>query len=314
MAVSSKIKIMISSRCDDPFPARAGRSLTEIRRQLKSGIEAAELFRKNLFEVWINEETPPKGGTWDSWDVCLQAVADCDILLVIYNGNAGWAQDAGGIGICHAELMTGLSIAPGKVWLVSLEEVSAKTPEEADRNSRFQEYVKAQSLFRGGTVKTVADLKSRVSDALCDALITLTQRGVKESSKGKFYAGAALDWSRLDFAARQQAMIQVVQRSLLGRHRARDIAPAVSVPLADTFIYFFPNAIPAALTVPAAREMVGQPFLRDHEIFPIMSPLSRRFMNVSTPMNTGRCQRQTTDMLFGKIALHSSLSRAEIKI
>jgi Domain of unknown function (DUF4062) len=290
MAASSKIKLMISSRCDDPFPAGAGTSLTEIRRQLKSEIEAAELFGKDLFEVWINEETPPKGGTWDSWDVCLQAVADCDILLVIYNGNAGWAQDAGGIAICHAELMTGLSIAPGKVWLVSLEAVPGKTKEEADRNNRFQEYVKAQSLFRGGTVKTVADLKSRVSDALCDALITLTQRGVTESSKGKFYSGAALDWSRLDFAARQQAMIQMVRRSLLGRHRASDIAPAVSVPLADTLIYFLPNAIPATLTVPAAREMVGQPFLRDHEIFPIMIT-----QKAAGPVHVIACHKSVTE-------------------
>jgi hypothetical protein len=228
MAVSSKIKVMISSRCDDPFPARARTSLTDIRRELKKEIEAAQLFSKNLFEVWINEETPPKGGTWDSWDVCLQAVADCNILLVIYNGNAGWAQDAGGIGICHAELMTGLSNAPGKVRLVSLELVSAQTQEEAERNERFEEYIKAQSLFRGGTVKTVADLKSRVSETLCDALITLTQRGVNESSKGKFYSGAALDWSRLDFAARQQAMIHVVRQSLLGRRRAGDITPAAA--------------------------------------------------------------------------------------
>lgn len=126
MAVSSKIKVMISSRCDEFFPAGATTTLTDIRRDLKTEIEAAELFGKKLFEVWINEETPPKGGTWDSWDVCLQAVADCDILLVISNGSAGWAKDAGGIGICHAELMAGLSTAPGKVWLVSLDPVSSQ--------------------------------------------------------------------------------------------------------------------------------------------------------------------------------------------
>jgi hypothetical protein len=115
MAASSKIRIMISSRCNDPFPIGTKNTLSDIRRELKRDIEATEVFGKKLFEVWINEETPPKGGTWDSWDVCLQAVADCDILLVISNGNAGWANDAGGIGICHAELMTGLSAAPGKV-------------------------------------------------------------------------------------------------------------------------------------------------------------------------------------------------------
>jgi hypothetical protein len=92
MATSSKLRVMISSRCDDPFPVGAATSLTDIRRELKREIEAVEIFGRKAFEVWINEETPPKGGTWDSWDVCLEALADCDILLVISNGNAGWAK------------------------------------------------------------------------------------------------------------------------------------------------------------------------------------------------------------------------------
>ncbi|MBO6552185.1 MAG: DUF4062 domain-containing protein [Roseitalea sp.] len=291
MAASSKIKVMISSRCNDPFPAGAATTLTDIRRKLKTEIEAAELFGKKLFEVWINEETPPKGGTWDSWEVCLQAVADCDILLVISNGNAGWAKDAGGIGICHAELMTGLSTAPGKVWLIAVDPVVASADKDAAaRNKRFQNYADAQSLFRGGTVRTVADLKSRVKEALHDALITLTQRGVRESSKGKFHSGEALDWSRLDFAARQQSMIRVLRESLNGRLKASDIDPAVSVPIAGKSICFLPTAIPAALTVAAAKEMVGQPFLRDHEAFPVLSA-----KKAAGPVHLIACHKTATE-------------------
>src|SRR6266849_5475107 len=123
MAKSSKLRVMISSRCDDKVPPKSsGQPLSDIRRELKSEIEGAEVFGRKVFEVWINEETPPQGGTWDSWDVCLHAVNDCDILISLCNGNAGWANpsDAGGIGICHAELMTGMSQAPAKVRLVAL--------------------------------------------------------------------------------------------------------------------------------------------------------------------------------------------------
>ncbi len=62
MATSTKIRVMISSRCNDPFPHGSGGSptLTEIRKDLKKEIEAAEVFGKKAFEVWINEETPPK--------------------------------------------------------------------------------------------------------------------------------------------------------------------------------------------------------------------------------------------------------------
>jgi hypothetical protein len=89
MAKSSRLVMMISSRCNDRFPTAGGRPLSEIRRELKKEIEALEVFGRRPFEVWINEEVPPQGGTWDSWEVCLEAVEDCDILIVISNGNAG---------------------------------------------------------------------------------------------------------------------------------------------------------------------------------------------------------------------------------
>lgn len=290
MATSSIIKVMISSRCDDSFPAGAPTKLTDIRRSLKTEIENVELFGKRIFDVWINEGTPPKGGTWDSWDVCLQAVLDCDILIVISNGNAGWAKHTGGVGICHAELMTGLSAAPGKVWFISLPPVKAKKPDEVARNQRFRDYVSAQSLFRGGTVETIEDLRLRVREALHDALLTLSRRGVREASKGKFYSGEALDWSRFDFAARQAAMIHVLRQSLKGRLKAAESEHCVLVPLAGKPISFFPNAIPAAFTVSAAREMVGQPFLRDHEASPILS--SQR---ATGPVHMIACHKAATE-------------------
>ena len=105
MAKSSKLRVMISSRCNDSFPANPkGRPLSDIRKDLKADVEALEVFGKPIVEVWINEDTPPQGGTWDSWDVCLQAVNDCDALIALSNGNAGWARSGGDIGICHAEL------------------------------------------------------------------------------------------------------------------------------------------------------------------------------------------------------------------
>jgi hypothetical protein len=266
MAASTKIRVMISSRCKDPFPHGSGDSptLTEIRKELKKEIEATEMFGKKAFEVWINEETPPKGGTWDSWEVCIEAVKDCDVLLVLSNGNAGWAKNPGEIGICHAELMTGLSQAAGKVWLISLGNVPVDETEQGQCNKRFQDYVSSQNLFRGGEVKTIDQLKQRVKEALHDAVITLVQRGVRESSKGRFHSGQALDWNRLDFAARQQEMLRVLREAILQRTNAKENSSNLFVRLSGTEILFVPHAIPAALGVATAKEMVGQPFLKDH--------------------------------------------------
>jgi hypothetical protein len=264
MAKSSKLRVMISSRCNDPFPSGAATTLTDIRRALKTEIEAMEIAGKKAFEVWINEETDPQGGTWDSWDVCLEAVKDCDILLVISNGNAGWADGAGSIGICHAEMMTGLSTAPGKVRLIALDNIPVTKDDAGKRNKRFQDEMTKQSLFRGGTVSTIDDLKKRVKDALHDAVIALTQAGVGEAARGRFHSGAALDWSRLDFSKRQAEMVRVLRDALLARKGSVEDSGKVFVKMDGQEVLTEPHAIPAALTVGPARELVGQPFLRDH--------------------------------------------------
>ena len=265
MAKSSKLRIMIPSRCGDYFPAgQTTTRLSDIRKDPKSEIEAVEIFGKKVFEVWINEEAPPQGGTWDSWDVCMEAVKDCDVLISISNGNAGWADAAGAIGICHAELKTALDVAPAKVRLVALENIPITEGDGGTRNQRFQEFVSKQSLFRGATVSTIDELKSRSKEALYDATIALAQSGVREAARGKFHSGQALDWSRLDFPARQAEMCKVLRDAMLARVGSIEDAGRLFVLLSGQSILFVPHAIPAALSVSSARELVGQPFLHDH--------------------------------------------------
>ncbi len=293
MAKSSRLRVMISSRCNDSFPAKPkGRPLSEIRKELKAEVEALEIFGKPVVEVWINEDTPPQGGTWDSWDVCMQAVNDCDVLLALSNGNAGWAQSGGDIGICHAELMTGLSLAPGKVRLISLGDIKLTKTTEGERNRRFQEYVAKQSLFHGGAVSTETDLKQRVKEAIRDAVVALAQSGVREASKGRFHSGEALDWSRLHFKARQAEMCRVLRDAMTQRADSSEDGAHLFVRLTDVDVLCVPAAIPAALTVAAAKEMVGQPFLRDHELSPT---LSKRKGRHGGPVHIIACHKTATE-------------------
>ena len=120
MGVPTKIRVMLSSRCRDQFPESNGTELSEIRLDLKTAIESQLVFGKSIFEVWINEVAPSSDGTLDSWETCLREVRDCDVLIVLANGNAGWAKTEGDIGICHAEYAEGLALARGKVRLISL--------------------------------------------------------------------------------------------------------------------------------------------------------------------------------------------------
>lgn len=264
---------MISSRCLDPFPhgVEGSRPLTEIRRDLKQLIEALEVFGRPVFDVWINEAAPPQGGMWDSWDVCMESVKECDLLLALSNGNAGWAQNSGEIGICHAELMTALAHAPGKVRLISLGNIPDEASDQGERNRRFQDYIAAQNLFRGGEVRTEQELVERVQEALFDGLIRLAQRGVNEASKGRFHSGQALDWSRMSFQARQAEMLRVLCAAIRQRGSAKAVGDQMVVELGGTEVLLCPHAIPAALTDGAAKEMVGQPFLRDHQHAPLLT-------------------------------------------
>lgn len=295
MARSSKLRVMISSRCETVFPPNGGRKLSAIRKDLKSDIEAIKIAERKTFDVWINESEPPKGGTWDSWDVCIEAVKECDILLVVSNGEAGWAANPGELGICHAELMTGLSLAPAKVRLIALPNVPPTADEAGRRNDRFQEELSKQNLFRGGAVNDEVALKSRVLEALHDAVVALAQAGVADAARGKYHGGAALDWSRLDFRARRDQMVAVVRESLLARPASEEADGYIFVTLDGFKVLVEVHAIPAALTVGPAREMVGQPFLRDHELSGSLGH------DVAGPLHVIACHRTATETQAAKL-------------
>lgn len=263
MARSSLLRVMISSRCLTMFD---GKKLSDIRGELKREIEALTIFDNPLFEVWINEEAHPKYGGWDSVEVCLEAVRDCDILIVLSNGHAGWSSDVGGIGICHAEMMEGINTAPGKVRLIDLGNVPANNRSQTGRrNKLFQDYIETQGLFHGGTVETVAELKQRVKDAVFDALVSLTQAGVLDASRGRYHSGSALDWSHLDFEDRRDQMRRVLRDTIFARSVKGSTRDELVVELGGEKVLCIPHAIPAALSIGPAKEMVGQPFLYDHE-------------------------------------------------
>ena len=87
--------------------------------------------------------------------------------------------------------MEGLRSAQAKVRLVALPTVAGAQGSAGERNRRFQDYLSRQSAFRGGEVKTAADAKKRVFEALSDAVVSLTQRGVQATASTRFDVGAA---------------------------------------------------------------------------------------------------------------------------
>jgi hypothetical protein len=68
-----------------------------------------------FLECWINETEPSKVATRDVWDECLKEVRRAHIVIVLYNGDAGWAREEGDVGICHAELESFSQAATGLI-------------------------------------------------------------------------------------------------------------------------------------------------------------------------------------------------------
>jgi len=80
----------------------------------------------------------------------MNAVKSCDLLVALYNGNAGSVNEQGDVGICHAELSTALNLSPGKVHLIDISDpiISLNGHVDPDSpNGKFQKFVKEQSLF-----------------------------------------------------------------------------------------------------------------------------------------------------------------------
>lgn len=259
------ISVMISSRCNDPISfGGTEANLTDVRRKLKAVLENEALFGSQLYEVWINEDAPPAEGTSDSWDTCLRQVRAADLILVLYNGNAGWAKEGGEVGICLGELQTALSVAPARVRLIELPLQPLGSGPAKARSERFRNYVGAQSLFRGAACQTGEEVIERCKEALREATPEMVKLGVREARKGKYDRGAALDWSRLSFDARRTAMQTVLREALLERNAAEEHDGHVLIKVGTRTVLIVPDAIPAAMTVAPARELVGQPFLRDY--------------------------------------------------
>lgn len=255
---------MISSRCNAPFPDGAGgiTKLSEIRRDLKQEFDAARLLDTSpLFEVWINEEEPAAEASRDLWDKCLDEVRRADVVLVLYNGDSGWVGMDGHVGICHAELMAGLSSAPAKMFVVQMEPLSNGA--SAERDARFRAYTASQQFF-GAPARDAEDLKLRCREALRAAVSEMVHLGVREARKGNFYSGDALQWSRLDYPRRKQRMESTLREALLDRGGSNSERESVFAHIDGRHVLVCIHAIPAAFSVAAAREMVGQPFLYDH--------------------------------------------------
>jgi hypothetical protein len=186
-------------------------------------------------------------------------------VIILYNGNPGWSHEKSDIGICHAELQTAMTSGAAKVFAINLPLVALpRDAGEADKFKRFREYYEKQNLF-ASLAKNGDEVLKLLPDVLHEAVVELVTLGGRETRKGRFDTGDALDWSRLDFADRKKAIEGTVRKSLLLHPGAFSGGDDIYLRLGGAELLFAIHAIPAPVSNAAAREMVGRPFHRDYE-------------------------------------------------
>ena len=291
------LSLMISSRCQDrikflckdadqSFKEKIGfkdgdemQTMGVLRRALKLRLEdikiGARLVKgklvggKQAFKVWIHEDESNASALMNNWDECMEKSRNADVFIMLYNGRCGWlgtdSPVKDGVGICHAELSAAFDKAPAKVrsiQFIPLVAASRGSPDEG-----FQKYVARQKI-PGAQVATGDEALVRADELAAAIVLSLAREGVGVNSAGSYYAGEALEWSRMNFQKRRAAMTAAVAGLLRKRDRGAIKQPkgnVATVEIGDSTIGFVCDSIPSSMGTAAARELVGQPFLKDHE-------------------------------------------------
>lgn len=284
-----KLNVMISSRCDVDFSdGKGGTSpLSDIRKSIKKEIESEKFLGSPLVNVWINEEEVGDQNE-TSWDECVQQARSCDLFISLFDGEAGWQVDGAGIGICHAEFEAAFQRAPGKVKVIRLAMSSSGKPKvKSNPDIRFLTSLDSANLFEVRNITDAEKLRKKILQVIREMVLKLSHEGSRELAKSGPNSGAALDWSRLNYQERSNAMKDAIAEFLNAKSGANQQRQGVSVTLDGKSIHFLPAACPAALSISAAREMVGQPFLRDHQFADISS--------VYGPVHLIACHKSATE-------------------
>jgi hypothetical protein len=258
----NKLKIFLSSRVNSSFEGLdLPFTLTELRQYIRESIEAETFLGEKVFEVVTNETSFNGDFTKDAFDNCLDTMRLCNIIVVFYNGEAGWsAEDTPTNGICHEEFLVAIDNFSGMTWAMDLTKYftlpgdgPAKEKNDAftgDINRSFRHMEKISSS------ESVEDLKKTVLKQVKGYLLDAVDKSFKtrkEEVLASNVFGATLDWSKLTYSERQEEM----------KGQLKSIFSAI--PGFNEVIKEF-HSIPDNMSVADARNMIGRPFIEEHEL------------------------------------------------
>lgn len=259
-----KFSVFISSRNLDPIVLNGvpGESLTEVRLFLRKQLEE-ELFMGEKFLLVEINETFGMDATENSYNICMQHAGESDLVIVLYNGEAGWGPDGNGIGICHAELDAAFQASSKKVAIIDISKFSpvpAATGEALVRNTVFKKYYTKLNRFNNPLKLSKAQQTPEgFKNALLNSIKNVISRhfAARIAHSNMYYAmsannAVAKDWKQLNYEPRSAQMKQALSH-LAGKDMLFEHVLKIS------------HAIPDKMSVPDAKSYTGRPFLIDQD-------------------------------------------------
>jgi len=257
----NKLRIFLSSRVNSHFiNLDKDYTLTELRQYIREIMEAETLLNENIFDVITNETSFNGDFSKDAFDNCLNTMTTSHIIIILYNGEAGWsAADVKTAGICHEEFNLAMEKFSGLTYAVNLSHYFDNNKIELDeKNISFikdftDKFRHVESISKPKTVKSLQDtavrqIKGYLLNAVEKAFVTR-----KEEVFADTEYGATLDWSKLTYHERQAEMKLKLE------------ATFKSIPAFTKVIKAF-HGIPDHMSVADARNMIGRPFVEEHEL------------------------------------------------
>jgi G:T-mismatch repair DNA endonuclease (very short patch repair protein) len=259
----STIKVFISSKVTPVFEGltETDYTLEKLRKFVKAELEKERFLDEKIFDVIINEDGFEADFTQDAFNACLKKVSEADVIIILYNGDAGWAPDRKRYvnGICHEEYLTAVNNHPGMTFGIDISGHFTKAKYnlyQLERNKSFQEDVKSIYRFKEySTAKNAADLQNYI--------LKLIKANIKSSSERAFKAkkqmdlsntifGKTLDWSKLNYKQRVTELIDVSKTVF------KDFNPFKEIIVEH-------NVVPDNMSVSDARNYIKRPFLYEQE-------------------------------------------------
>jgi hypothetical protein len=256
----NKLKIFISSRVNSSFKGLdTNYTLTELRKYLREELEKETFLGENIFQIVINEESFHGDLSKDAFDNCMNTMRSCNIIIILYNGEAGWGISNSANGICHEEFLVAMNEFSGMTYAMSLSDLftlPVQGPEKKRNDAFAADMGRSFRHIESLTAKTTEELKdiilTQIKGYLLDA-ISKSFETRKQIVAGSTEFGETLDWSKLNYSERRSVMHIHLKSNF-------DLLPGL-----EKVIKAF-HTVPDNMSVADARNMIGRPFIKEHDL------------------------------------------------